>query len=112
MVRVADDEDTEQHIETVRDWLIRTYGREHELTSSVDSEGSTRALLRVTTTSDHPELPVEVLEAWQALILSEQRHLDESQRVLDRQPNHGRMIERAVAEEDPRRREEREAESW
>lgn len=109
---MADDEHAERDIETVRDWLIRTYGREHELTTSVDSEGTTRALLRVTRTGDHPELSVEVLEAWQNLIHSEQRHLDEAQRVLERQPNHARMVERAAAEEDPSRREEREAEQW
>lgn len=109
---MEDDERTAHDIETVRDWLIRTFGGEREFTTSIDSVGSTRALLRVTTAGDHPELPVEVLEAWQALIHSEQLHLDESQRALYRQPNYLRMGEDAATEEDPSRREERQAESW
>lgn len=43
---------------------------------------------------------------------SEQRHLDESQHALYRQPNYTRMGEDAATEEDPSRREERQTESW
>ncbi len=109
---MEDDEREDQAIETVQSWLVRTYGREHHLTASANAVGSVRALLLVTSTTGHPELPVEVLEAWQDLILSEQRHLDQSQRALYGQPNYARMAARAVAEEDPSRRAEREAESW
>lgn len=109
---MEDYEREDQANETVRDWLIRTYGREHRVTTSADSVGTVRALLLVTTTTNHPELPVEVLEAWQDLIHSEQHHLDESQRALYGQPNYARIAERGAAEEDPSRREEREAESW
>lgn len=108
--RMEDDE--REAIETVQNWLIRTYGREHDLTTSANSVGSVRTLLLVTTTTGHPELPVEVLEAWQDLIRSEQHHLDQSQRALYGQPNYARMAEQAAAEEDPSRRAEREAESW
>lgn len=66
----------------------------------------------MTSSSLHPELPVEVLEAWQALVASEQRHLDELQHALYRQPNYTRMGEDAATEEDPSRREERQTESW
>lgn len=38
MERVDDDERTEQDIETVRDWLIRTYGREYEGAAAGDED--------------------------------------------------------------------------
>ncbi|MPZ67457.1 MAG: hypothetical protein GEU83_18825 [Pseudonocardiaceae bacterium] len=109
---MADDEREDQAIETVRNWLIGAYGPEHHVTTSADSVGSVRALLLVTTTTDHPEIPLEVLQAWQELIASEQRHLEQAQRALRGQPNYARLAERAAADEDPSRRAEREAELW
>lgn len=109
---MADDGREAQAIKTVRNWLVGVYGSEHDIMASADSVGSLRALLLVTTSTDHPELPVEVLEAWQELIVAEQRHLEQSQRALHGQPNYARLAERAAADEDPSRRAEREADLW